>query len=133
MNQLVTLTASNNALPLIGAAGDRAAYRFLEYSSPWDPLLPSSEQVLTSRIYPERISGLTTEQGSMDPTYNLNGGFKPTMKRFADLDGPDFFPTPAWATHALLENEHVRGRGLGVRLRRRGHVPRAREQGFARD
>jgi hypothetical protein len=22
-----------------------------------------------------------------DPTYNLNGGFKPTMKRFADLDG----------------------------------------------
>ena len=26
-----------------------------------------------------------------DATYNLNGGFKPTMKRFADLDGPDFF------------------------------------------
>jgi len=49
------------------------------------------------------------EQGSMDPTYNLNGGFKPTLKRFADLDGPDFFPTPAWATHALLENEHVEG------------------------
>jgi hypothetical protein len=24
-----------------------------------------------------------------DGTYNLNGGFKPTMKRFADLDGPD--------------------------------------------
>jgi hypothetical protein len=23
-----------------------------------------------------------------DATYNLNGGFKPTMKRFADLDGP---------------------------------------------
>ena len=45
----------------------------------------------------------------MDPTYNLNGGFKPTMKRFADLDGPDFFPTPAWATHALLENEHFEG------------------------
>ena len=39
MNQLVTLTASNNALPLISAAGDRAAYRFLEYSSPWAPLL----------------------------------------------------------------------------------------------
>jgi hypothetical protein len=33
-----------------------------------------------------------------DATYNLNGGFKPTMKRFADLDGPDFFPTPRWAT-----------------------------------
>jgi len=41
----------------------------------------------------------------MDTTYNLNGGFKPTMKRFADLDGPDFFPTPAWATHALIDNE----------------------------
>ena len=41
----------------------------------------------------------------MDATYNLNGGFKPTMKRFADLSGPDFFPTPAWATHALIDNE----------------------------
>jgi hypothetical protein len=28
----------------------------------------------------------------MDATYNLSGGFKPTLKRFADLDGPDFFP-----------------------------------------
>ncbi len=45
----------------------------------------------------------------MDATYNLNGGFKPTMKRFADLDGPDFFPTPAWATHALIENERFSG------------------------
>lgn len=45
----------------------------------------------------------------MDTTYNLNGGFKPTMKRFADLDGPDFFPTPAWATHALVDNEEFRG------------------------
>ncbi|MFM9979113.1 MAG: hypothetical protein ACKVOP_13845 [Sphingomonadaceae bacterium] len=45
----------------------------------------------------------------MDATYNLNGGFKPTMKRFADLDGPDFFPTPAWATHALIDNEDFRG------------------------
>ena len=42
-------------------------------------------------------------------TYNLNGGFKPTMKRFADLGGPDFFPTPAWATHALIDNEDFRG------------------------
>ena len=33
-----------------------------------------------------------------DLTYNLNGGFKPTMKRFADLEGADFFPTPRWAT-----------------------------------
>jgi len=45
----------------------------------------------------------------MDMTYNLNGGFKPTMKRFADLDGPDFFPTPAWATHALIDNEKFPG------------------------
>jgi hypothetical protein len=45
----------------------------------------------------------------MDMTYNLNGGFKPTLKRFADLDGPDFFPTPAWATRALIDNENFRG------------------------
>ena len=45
----------------------------------------------------------------MDATYNLNGGFKPTMKRFADLDGPDFFPTPAWATHALIDKEMFKG------------------------
>jgi hypothetical protein len=45
----------------------------------------------------------------MDTTYNLNGGFKPTTKRFADLDGPDYFPTPAWATHALAENEIFTG------------------------
>jgi hypothetical protein len=45
----------------------------------------------------------------MDVTYNLNGGFKPTIKRFADLDGPDFFPTPAWATHALIDNERFDG------------------------
>ena len=45
----------------------------------------------------------------MDATYHLNGGFKPTTKRFADLDGPDFFPTPAWATHALIDNEGFSG------------------------
>lgn len=45
----------------------------------------------------------------MDATYNLNGGFKPTLKRYADLDGPDFFPTPAWATHALIDNECFEG------------------------
>lgn len=41
----------------------------------------------------------------MDGTYNLNGGFKPTTKRFADLEGPDFYPTPRWATFALIDNE----------------------------
>lgn len=45
----------------------------------------------------------------MDTTYNLNGGYKPTLKRFADLDGPDFFPTPAWATYALIDNERFDG------------------------
>ena len=45
----------------------------------------------------------------MDPTYNLNGGYKPTTKRFADLEGPDFYPTPAWATHALIDNENFQG------------------------
>lgn len=45
----------------------------------------------------------------MDATYNLNGGFKPTLKRFADLAGPDYFPTPAWATHALIDNEKFDG------------------------
>ena len=45
----------------------------------------------------------------MDATYNLNGGFKPTNKRFADLDGPDFYPTPRWATYALIESETFKG------------------------
>jgi hypothetical protein len=44
-----------------------------------------------------------------DATYNLNGSFKPTMKRFADLSGPDFFPTPSWATFALIDNEQFKG------------------------
>jgi hypothetical protein len=46
----------------------------------------------------------------MDSTYNLNGGLKPTLKRFADLDGPDFYPTPQWATGALIDNECFEGR-----------------------
>ncbi len=45
----------------------------------------------------------------MDATYHLSGGFKPTIKRFADLDGPDYFPTPAWATYALIDNEKFSG------------------------
>ena len=45
----------------------------------------------------------------MDASYNLNGGFKPTAKRFADLNGPDFFPTPQWATYALIDNEKFEG------------------------
>ncbi|MDE8344167.1 MAG: hypothetical protein POG24_10155, partial [Acidocella sp.] len=45
----------------------------------------------------------------MDGTYNLNGGFKPTTKRFADLNGPDFYPTPGWATYALINSEQFEG------------------------
>lgn len=44
-----------------------------------------------------------------DASYNLNGAFKPTKKRSADIDGPDFYPTPSWATHALIENEKFHG------------------------
>lgn len=45
----------------------------------------------------------------MDATYNLNGGFKPTVKRNADLSGPDYFPTPAWVTFALIDNKKFSG------------------------
>lgn len=45
----------------------------------------------------------------MDKTYNLFGATKPTTKRFADLAGPDFYPTPRWATLALLDNERFNG------------------------
>lgn len=45
----------------------------------------------------------------MDTTYNLNGSFKPTTKRSADLEGADFYPTPRWATHALIESEPFKG------------------------
>lgn len=45
----------------------------------------------------------------MDTTYHLNGGFKPTLKRYADLAGPDYFPTPSWATRALVDNEPFTG------------------------
>jgi len=52
---------------------------------------------------------LNSSEGILDQTYHLNGGFKPTTKRFADLDGPDFYPTPRWATFALIDNEPFRG------------------------
>jgi len=45
----------------------------------------------------------------MDKSYNLNGGFKPATKRFADLSGPDYYPTPAWATRALIGCEKFVG------------------------
>ena len=34
---------------------------------------------------------------------------QPTLKRVADIDGPDFYPTPKWATKALLSKESFEG------------------------
>jgi hypothetical protein len=34
---------------------------------------------------------------------------QPTQKRIADLDGPDFYPTPRWATEVLLDCEEFKG------------------------
>jgi hypothetical protein len=61
---------------------------------------------LVRKIPPQ---GEILEKTVSDPTYHLAGGFKPALKRRADLDGPDFFPTPAWATHALIDNECFAG------------------------
>jgi len=44
-----------------------------------------------------------------DKTYNLYGAPKPTTKRNADIEGPDFFPTPTWATQVLLDSETFEG------------------------
>lgn len=44
-----------------------------------------------------------------DPNFNPNAYPQPTTKRRVDLDGPDFYPTPAWATRALLDNEKFEG------------------------
>ena len=45
----------------------------------------------------------------MDSTYNLNGSPLPATKRRVDLDGPEFYPTPRWATLALADNEAFEG------------------------
>lgn len=34
---------------------------------------------------------------------------QPTTKRIADIQGPDFYPTPQWATEALIANEVFEG------------------------
>jgi hypothetical protein len=34
---------------------------------------------------------------------------QPTQKRVADLEGPDFYPTPKWATQVLVDNEVFSG------------------------
>lgn len=45
----------------------------------------------------------------MDKNYRLTGSYQPTIKRYADLEGPDFYPTPEWATYALIDNECFKG------------------------
>lgn len=45
----------------------------------------------------------------VDKTYSLLGAPQPVTKRTADLDGPDFYPTPQWATVALTQNERFFG------------------------
>lgn len=45
----------------------------------------------------------------MDSTYLLSGAPPPTLKRNADIAGPDFYPTPSWATLALTEVEKFAG------------------------
>jgi hypothetical protein len=64
---------------------------------------------MSAKLLGKLISKTTRKSEMTDATYHLNGGFKPTMKRFADLNGPDFFPTPPWATFALIENEKFGG------------------------
>ncbi len=45
----------------------------------------------------------------MDEKYNINGAYQPTVKRYADYNGVDFYPTPKWATYALMDNEKFNG------------------------
>ena len=45
----------------------------------------------------------------MDVAYNMNGAFIPTPKRNVDIGGADFYPTPKWATYALIENSDFSG------------------------
>ncbi|MCR8548786.1 hypothetical protein M4578_13190 [Salipiger sp. P9] len=54
-------------------------------------------------------SGLNKEKQRADMTQHFVTAPQPTMKRVADLDGADFYPTPPWATHALIENEKFAG------------------------
>lgn len=35
---------------------------------------------------------------------------QPTTKRIADISGPDFYPTPEWATQVLIDNERFEGK-----------------------
>lgn len=45
----------------------------------------------------------------MDRGYSANAFPIPTTKRRVDMEGADFYPTPAWATHALCLHEGFAG------------------------
>ena len=45
----------------------------------------------------------------MDATCNPHGAHQPVTKRLIDSSGGDFYPTPPWATFALLGNEDFSG------------------------
>ena len=45
----------------------------------------------------------------LDAGFNLNATPQPTTKRRVDMNGHDFYPTPKWATHALIEYEKFQG------------------------
>jgi len=44
----------------------------------------------------------------MDETI-ITAGPKPTGRRLIQLSGADYYPTPAWATYALIDNETFEG------------------------
>ena len=45
----------------------------------------------------------------MNKKHNLIESPQPTTKRRADVSGADFYPTPEWATYALIDNEDFTG------------------------
>src|ERR1700723_2678214 len=95
-------------LRAVGSMPDSAARHIKSYPVFPRSVLPEPESKCL-RLACTKSSSLRARRYNMDATYHLNGGFKPALKRFADLDGPDFFPTPAWATYALIENEPFEG------------------------
>ena len=52
-----------------------------------------------------------------DPTYNLNGGFKPTMKRFRRPRWAGFFSYTALGDIRSNRQRKIQRRHLGMRLR----------------
>ena len=52
----------------------------------------------------------------MDATYSLNGSYKPTLKRFADLDGPFLTSNNPFKLPALVDGRWVLGEKIGLGL-----------------